>query len=84
MRKVLAAIVALVAALTIAGCSGNSTYAFTDVENTGRFSCEYGDVYIVTDTRTGVQYLVWSEFEKGGICVLVDRDGKPLVKGGTE
>ncbi|MGX8696315.1 MAG: DUF6440 family protein [Prevotella sp.] len=84
MKRALATIVALVAALTIAGCSGNSTYAFTDVENRDRFSCESGLASIVTDTRTGVQYLAWKDYNKGGICVLVDKDGKPLVKGGAE
>ena len=84
MRKALAAIVALVAALAIAGCGGNSTYAFTDVENSGRFSCELGEVYIITDTRTGVQYIAWNDGNRGGICVLVDKDGKPMLEVGAE
>lgn len=83
MRKVMAVAVALVAALAIAGC-GNTTYAFEDFENRDRFSCESGWASIVTDTRTGVQYLAWKDYNKGGICVLVDRDGKPLVKDSVE
>ena len=34
------------------------------------------DSCILRDTRTGVNYLVNNE---GGVCVMVDADGKPLV-----
>lgn len=72
-------------ALTLALCGcGNTTYVNANPENEGRFRCEYGEVNIVTDTRTGVQYIAWSSFNKGGICVLVDRDGKPLLEGDGE
>lgn len=77
MRKALAA---AAIALALCGC-GNTTYVSANPENEGRFRCEYGEVNIVTDTRTGVQYLVWSSLNKGGICVLVDKDGKPLLEG---
>lgn len=77
MRK---AIAATMLALALCGC-GNSTYKLPDAENRGRFKCELGNAHIVTDTRTHVQYLVWSDSEKGGICVLVDADGKPMLAG---
>ena len=69
--------------LALCGCS-NTTYVNANPENEGRFKCEYGEVNIVTDTRTGVQYLAWSGFKKGGVCVLVDKDGKPLLEGEGE
>lgn len=74
-------IVAMIAlALVLFGC-GNTTPVLEDAENSGRFRSEVGTVSIITDTRTGVQYLVWEGFEKGGVCVLVDEDGKPLLAG---
>ena len=34
---------------------------------------------IVVDTETGVQYLAMTEGYAGGMTVLLDRDGKPLL-----
>lgn len=73
----------LAACILISGCS-NTTSVMQKESNAGRFRCEYGQVYLVTDTKTGVQYLVWDEYYKGGVCVLVDRDGKPLLAGDGE
>ena len=80
MRKALEAIAL---ALALCGCN-NTMYISPDKENEGRFQCESGQVYLVTDTRTHVQYLVWRDYQKGGVCVLVDRDGKPLLEGEGE
>lgn len=82
MKKYLIAAI-LAASILISGCS-NTTSVMQKESNAGRFKCEYGHVYLITDTRTGVQYLVWDEYYKGGVCVLVDRDGKPLLAGDGE
>lgn len=82
MKKYLIA-VTLAASILISGCS-NTTSVMQKESNTGRFKCECGNAYLITDTKTGVQYLVWTEFEKGGVCVLVDRDGKPMLAGDAE
>ena len=82
MKKYLIAAI-LSACILIGGCS-NTTSIMQKESNAGSFKCEYGQAYLVTDTKTGVQYLVWSDFEKGGICVLVDKDGKPLLAGDGE
>jgi len=37
---------------------------------------------IITDSQTGVQYLFAFEGYAGGLTVLVDKDGKPLVEDG--
>ena len=79
--KRIVAVIAL--ALVLCGC-GNTTRVPEDTENRGRFRCEDGTVSIITDTKTGVQYLVWEEYGKGGVCVLVDEDGKPLLAGDAE
>ena len=34
---------------------------------------------ILLDTATGVQYLFASSGNAGGLCPLVDRDGKPMT-----
>jgi hypothetical protein len=34
---------------------------------------------ILLDTSTGVQYLFVQEGNAGGLCPLLDRDGKPLT-----
>lgn len=34
---------------------------------------------VVLDTTTGVQYLYVKDGYGGGLCPLIDRDGKPLT-----
>ncbi len=36
-------------------------------------------VRIIVDQKTGVNYLYYSEGQAGGLCPLVDRDGKPII-----
>ena len=43
----------------------------------GGFSENYMAIYV--DKKTGVNYLFSSSGNAGGMCVLVDRDGKPIV-----
>ncbi|MBQ7817624.1 MAG: xylan 1,4-beta-xylosidase [Oscillospiraceae bacterium] len=43
----------------------------------GGFSSNYTAVYV--DRKTGVNYLFTQAGYAGGICVLVDRDGEPIV-----
>lgn len=35
--------------------------------------------YVVVDRETGVNYLVAKFGTAGGICPLIDKDGKPIV-----
>lgn len=76
--------VAVATCVAMTGCEGNSTITAASPENKGRFECECGGAYIVTDTRTDVQYLVWTSGagEAGGVCVLVDADGRPVLAHG--
>ena len=39
---------------------------------------------IITDTFTGVQYLFYQEGYAGGLTVLVDKDGRPLIAESVE
>ena len=43
----------------------------------GGFSDNYMAIYV--DRKTGVNYLLSSCGNAGGMCVLVDRDGKPII-----
>ena len=83
MSKALKAAVAALLALGLFGCNNTTHVSQTD-DNAGRFHTEAGFVYVVTDTETDVQYLAWRDGRGGGICVLVDADGKPLLAGDAE
>lgn len=43
----------------------------------GGFSDNHMAIYV--DKKTGVNYLFTCSGNAGGLCVLVDRDGKPIV-----
>ena len=47
------------------------------VVESGGLSGNNMSVYV--DRKTGVNYLFSSSGYAGGLCVLVDRDGKPIV-----
>ena len=82
MKKVVAALLAL----TLCGCGGNGIAREAEVHDTdGRFICD-SDSYefeTVVDSHTGVTYLVWkdgfAQASKGGITVLLNRDGTPVI-----
>lgn len=87
MNKALKANIAVLLALGLFGCQiQNTTLTATTAENKGRFHAETGSVYVITDTRTNVQYLTWYCADGGcdGICVLVDTNDKPLLAGDAE
>lgn len=43
----------------------------------GGMTDNYMAIYV--DRKTGVNYLFSASGDAGGLCVLVDRDGKPIV-----
>ena len=45
--------------------------------DSGGFSENHMAIYV--DRKTGVNYLFSSSGNAGGLCVLVDREGKPIV-----
>lgn len=73
---------ALAATMLLAGCASAeaSDGASGRFEHTGN---DIQSIRIVTDTETGVQYLYvcdkWFNAGMGGLTVLVDADGKPLI-----
>lgn len=87
MRRAIA--LAIAACLLLCGChSTNGVVRDEDVPKPsvgGRFLCDEDDYRFetVVDAQTGVTYLVWKsgagQSSKGGITVLLDRDGKPII-----
>ena len=67
------AIIMLIVVLTVAICGCNKTEA----SNHRLRTLDKGLMYeIYVDDLTGVQYLRTSH---GGVCVMVDAEGKPLI-----
>ena len=68
-------------AVMLAGCGRVKADSF---DNPNRFRIESGGtnvgVALVTDRDTGVQYLM--NMKTGGITVLVDKDGEPMIANG--
>ena len=74
-KTIIAALAAVLACLIAVGCT--DSVAAED----GRFLLEwYGTTHVITDTHTGVQYMYYYNARGGGITVLVDADGKPLIQ----
>ena len=49
---------------------------FVEIQKDGGFAEEKR---VIVDTETGVQYLFIQSGYAGGLTVLVDKDGKPLL-----
>ena len=86
MKRAIALTIA--ACLLLCGCSGNGIRREQDVPKPsvgGRFLCDAESYRFetVVDSQTGVTYLVWEKPQgnasRGGITVLLDRNGKPII-----
>lgn len=74
-KTIIAALAAVLACLIAVGCTES-----VETEE-GRFLFKgYGTAHVITDTHTGVQYMYYYNARGGGITVLVDADGKPLIQ----
>jgi len=81
-------IAAFMVCMALGGCSSNVIVRGKDSpkdEVGGRFLCDNSQYSFetVTDTKTGVVYLLWrscpSKSSIGGITVLVHEDGTPVI-----
>ena len=91
MKKIIALILAAVLAFSLIACkttaaeTDQSDYytRFITVESGVRGPWEGQGESIVVDVTTGVMYLVWDEprmsHSIGGICVLLNADGTPMI-----
>ena len=76
--KKLAVVLAL--ALTLAGCSGGNSNV--DEENNRRFVEVYRDYFsnvIYVDSKTNVMYYWHKDGYSGGLTVMIDENGQPLL-----
>jgi uncharacterized lipoprotein NlpE involved in copper resistance len=74
MKKMLAVVTATIICFGLVGCSNNKEFDT-------RFAYVYkGSGYsIVADKETGVMYIIRINEYSGGITVMLDADGKPLI-----
>ncbi len=83
MRKAaIAAVLALSLLLVGCGSAEASDGASGRFKHTGT---NIQEIRVITDAETGVQYLFvadrWGDAGTGGLTVLVDADGRPLIAG---
>lgn len=75
--KKLAIMLAL--AISLSGCSGGNSN--TEYENNGRFRKVYADFLnvIYVDSETNVMYFWHCGYFSGGLTVMVNENGQPLI-----
>lgn len=54
----------------------NRRFEITETEGTAK------GIYVIVDKETGVNYLATKFGVAGGVCPLIDRDGKPIIAKG--
>lgn len=77
----------LVLAISLSGCSGRNSNieSNAEYENNGRFRKVYSGFSngIYVDSETNVMYFWHSGGYSGGLTVMVDENGKPLIWEGS-
>lgn len=84
MKRCMAILLVLVMAVTmLVGCA--STPIVEDVQTDDRFVVvvEQGSNVVYADTETGVMYYFHKRGYGGGLSVMVDADGNPLIWDGV-
>ena len=80
MKRVIVIILILLILAALCGC--NETEIEVDADNERLRTLETGLMYVIyVDDLTGVQYL---RTYQGGVCVMVDAEGRPLIWEGAE
>lgn len=89
MKKLIALFTVLCLCLILCACKQNTDEA-TELIGNSRFEQVYFEHYyydtpnemytiILVDKETGVMYLYAYNGQRGGLTVMVDEDGKPLI-----
>lgn len=88
MKRILLSLLGIILCLSMCSC----TYSNLEAHDSNgkalgyeRFKIIEGDISsqaILVDTETGVEYLWISEYSRGGLAVIVDHNGKPLIAPG--
>lgn len=80
MKRVIAITILTLLTLALCGCGCNEAEA--EADNHRLWVLDTGLMYeIYVDNLTGIQYL---RTYHGGVCVMVDAEGKPLIWEGAE
>lgn len=77
----------LLLGVSLAGCGGKDEESIkeiiigdrTFIEIYDEFTTNFGECRILVDKETKVQYLRDSGYQQGGLEVIVDADGKPIL-----
>lgn len=82
MRKITIAILIMAATIALVACENKAAEAETPPRMVCVERTAYGD--ILCDQRTGVVYFAYQAKENefsgyGGVCVMVDAEGNPLI-----
>lgn len=77
MKKLAIAGMLFASLTTLVACEDASVEAAQGQCMTCVESTSYGD--ILCDNRTCVVYFAYDSYNAGGVCVMVDQNGKPLV-----
>lgn len=85
MKKILAIILSImICCFAFVGCSRkNEVIKTTELDSRFKIIKDTNDGFgycdIIVDTETGVMYLFRGAGYRGGLTVMVDTDGKPLI-----
>lgn len=82
MKKCMAILLVLVmAAFVFVGCGAVVEDGGNGYESTKRFEVVWNDFdsEILVDTETGVMYFYYDGYNAGGLTVMVDAEGNPLI-----
>ena len=85
MKKILAIILSImICCFTFVGCGRkNKVIKTTELDSRFKIISDTNDglgyCNIIVDTETGVMYLFRGAGYRGGLTVMVDADGKPLI-----
>jgi len=88
MKKILFSLLGIILCFSICGCAGPKLEAHApngkslEHERFCVVEGDYNSQAVLVDTETGVEYLWISEYSRGGLTVLVDHEGKPLIAPG--
>lgn len=75
MKKIISLIL-VIAIMLLVGCVET-----TEARTKTYYMQDYGECYIYVDKETGVNYIVFNDYNKGGITVRLNADGTPYVSG---
>lgn len=82
IRILVCALILCVACAMFCSCDLSDNTDQTDTNNRFKMVYEQGAAsaqIIIVDTETGVMYLYKKNGYSGGLTVMVDQDGKPLI-----